>query len=501
VDASTWENGVVLQLATTLASRYRVHRHIGSGSFAEAYLATDLAEEREVAVKILRPDYAADSHAIARFEREARATETIDHPNVIRILDHGREDDLRFIVMEYVDGRNLKHLIRERAPLPTDEAVHVARQILAGLGAIHAAGIVHRDVKPQNVLLTSDGGAKVGDFSIARIADDTGLTATGMTLGTAAYMAPEQAIGEPVDARADLYATGVILYELLTGRLPFTGDNPIEVIYQQVHDDPPRPRALNASIPPALEAVVLQALAKEPAERFASAERMTVALESATLPDEATRPMAAGAVPAALLPAAAAAAASRGTARGTTRGSPLSGGSTGRILAVPLALVAGLLVLGALFALPPSNGEESVVSSPRASADPAPENAASGGAEEPPITTSEPQQAPASVPEPPAQPATDAEQTDDDANAQGEERDKEQEKREREAEKERQKQERERQKQEREAERERQKAEKEQGQGRGHGQGQGQGQQQQPGTGGGNPPAQSDDDDDWDDDD
>jgi eukaryotic-like serine/threonine-protein kinase len=489
---STWENGVVLQLATTLAARYRVHRHIGSGSFSEAYLATDLAQEREVAVKILRPDYAADSNAIARFEREARATETIDHPNVIRILDHGRDGDLRFIVMEYVDARNLKHLIRERAPLSPDEAVRVTRQILAGLGAIHAAGIVHRDIKPHNVLLTSDGEAKVGDFSIARMADDTGLTATGMTLGTAAYMPPEQATGEPVDARADLYATGVILYELLTGRLPFTGDNPIEVIYQQVHDDPPRPRALNTSIPPALETVVLRALAKDPAERFASAERMTTALESATLPDEATRPMAAGAVPASLLPAAAgAASASPGTAPGTTPGSLINGGSAGRLLAVPLVLVAGLLVLGALFALPPNNSDESRVNSPRASADPAPENAASGGAAEPPATTSEPQQAPASVPEPPAQPATDAEHTDDDANDQDDERDKEQEKREREAEKERQKQERqaerEQRKQEREAEREQQKQERE--------------AEKQQESGQGNAPAQANDDDDWDDDD
>ncbi|MBX6342429.1 MAG: serine/threonine protein kinase, partial [Thermomicrobiaceae bacterium] len=226
---------MTLSLPYLLAGRYRLTRRIGEGSFSETYLATDSALGRQVAVKVLREQYARDPRFVARFEREARAAAAVAHPNVVEVFDYGRDAQTLFIVMEWVDGSDLKHLIMERAPLPIPEAVRLIREILRGLGAIHRAGIIHRDVKPQNVLLARDGTAKITDFGIARGALDTGLTDTGMALGTAAYMAPEQASGQRLTPAADLYSAGVILYEMLTGRLPFPGDNPVQVMYQHVN--------------------------------------------------------------------------------------------------------------------------------------------------------------------------------------------------------------------------------------------------------------------------
>ncbi len=282
-----------LALPHVLANRYRLTSRIGEGSFSETYLATDASLERQVAVKVLREHYARDPRFVARFEREARAAASVSHPNVVDIFDYGRDGDTLFITMEWVDGTDLKHLIRDRAPLPVAEATRLIREILRGLGAIHRAGIVHRDVKPQNVLLSSEGQAKLSDFGIARGSVDSGLTDTGMALGTAAYMAPEQASGGSVTNSADLYAAGVILFEMLTAHLPFAGDNPVQVMYQHVNDVPPRPRELNPSIPAPLEMVIMRALAKNPEDRFQSAEEMEAALDRAPSADESTRIMAA----------------------------------------------------------------------------------------------------------------------------------------------------------------------------------------------------------------
>jgi len=264
-----------------IAGRYHLLRRLGHGSTATTYLAQDLLLGRRVAVKVFRPAFLVDPRDLARFEREARAAATVSHPNVVQVYDVGQDGETRFLVMEWVDGSDLKHLVRDRAPLPPQEATQLVLDLLRGLAAIHRAGVVHRDVKPQNVLIDRSGRAKLTDFGIARTVRDTELTETGSVIGTAAYMAPEQATGQPVSPATDLYAVGIILYELLTGRLPFPGENPIDVLYRHVHEVPAPPRRFNPAIPPALEAVVLRALAKRPAERFGSAEAMAAAIEAA----------------------------------------------------------------------------------------------------------------------------------------------------------------------------------------------------------------------------
>ncbi len=260
------------------ADRYTVRSPIGEGAFSVTYRAVDTALQRDVAIKVLREQYASHEGFGSRFEREARAAARVSHPNVIPVYDYGRQDDLPYIVMQYVDGPNLKEYVRDEGPLTVEEALSFARQILDGLAAIHDEGIVHRDVKPQNVLIDTGLQAKITDFGVAFVAVDPGLTETGMAVGTAAYMAPEQASGEQVGPGADLYAVGVILYELLTGRLPFPGDNPVQVMYRHVNEVPQPPRMLNRSVPIAVEAVVLKALAKEPENRFPDARSMREAL-------------------------------------------------------------------------------------------------------------------------------------------------------------------------------------------------------------------------------
>lgn len=286
-----------LTLPHELVGRYRLTSRIGEGSYAETFLATDMNLGRQVAVKVLREQYARDSRLAARFEREARAAAAVSHPNVVDVYDYGRDGETLFIVMEWVDGTDLKEYIRQHGPLEVPEATRMFREILHGLGAIHRAGIIHRDVKPQNVLIARTGTAKLTDFGIARGALDAGLTETGMALGTAAYMAPEQATGQPLTPAADIYAAGMVLYEMLTGRLPFPGDNPVQVMYQHVNDPPPRPRAINPSIPPAMEMVILRAIAKDPLDRFQSASEMEAALDHAPSADEATRIIAAASRP------------------------------------------------------------------------------------------------------------------------------------------------------------------------------------------------------------
>lgn len=260
------------------ADRYTVRSPIGEGAFSVTYRAVDTALQRDVAIKVLREQYAAHEGFDSRFEREARAAARISHPNVIPVYDYGRQEHLPYIVMQYVDGPNLKEYVRDEGPLTVEEALSFSRQILDGLAAIHDEGIVHRDVKPQNVLIDAGLKAKITDFGVAFMAVDPGLTETGMAVGTAAYMAPEQASGEQVGPGADLYAVGVILYELLTGRLPFPGDNPVQVMYRHVNEVPQAPRMLNRSVPIAVEAVVLKALAKEPENRFPDARTMREAL-------------------------------------------------------------------------------------------------------------------------------------------------------------------------------------------------------------------------------
>lgn len=267
-------------LPREIAGRYTVRAPIGEGAFSVTYRAIDTALQRDVAIKVLREQYAAHEGFDSRFEREARSAARISHPNVISVYDYGRQGKLPYIVMQYVDGPNLKEYVREDGPLTIEESINFARQILDGLAAIHDEGIVHRDVKPQNVLIDAGMQAKITDFGVAFVNVESGLTETGMAVGTAAYMAPEQASGEAVGPQADLYAVGVILYELLTGRLPFPGENPVQVMYRHVNEMPEPPRSINRSVPMGVEAVVLKALSKDAFDRFPDARTMRDALVS-----------------------------------------------------------------------------------------------------------------------------------------------------------------------------------------------------------------------------
>ncbi len=277
-------------LPQLIAGRYRIEAPLGSGGMAVTYLARDLVLDRPVAVKVMRvPD--GPSSDLARFEREARAAAAVSHPNVVQVFDAGQDGAFRYLVMEWVDGGDLARLIRERAPLPAEEAIRITLDILQGLGAIHRAGIVHRDVKPANVLIDREGRAKLTDFGIARRSDDPTLTGPVELLGTAAYVAPERVRGEAATAASDLYAVGVILYELLTGRVPYPGETPEELLAQHLHAPPIPPRRWRRDLPPALEQVVLRALAKDPATRYRSAEAMAAALRAAEggVPDRRLR--------------------------------------------------------------------------------------------------------------------------------------------------------------------------------------------------------------------
>jgi serine/threonine-protein kinase len=263
-----------------LDGRYRPTRRIGGGGMADVYLAEDLVLGRLVAVKVLRRELALDARFVERFDTEARAAASLSHPNIVAIHDRGRSGEPWYIVMEYVSGETLKQRVRRGGALPCPEAVAIAVDILAALQAAHDRGIVHRDVTAQNVLLGDDGRVRVADFGIARIGASS-LTKTGMTLGTSLYLSPEQARGLVADARSDVYGAGIVLYEMLTGRVPFDGDTEVAIAWQHVHDAPARPRELRASVPEALEAVVLRALAKDPDERFQTAAEFAAALRAA----------------------------------------------------------------------------------------------------------------------------------------------------------------------------------------------------------------------------
>jgi len=267
-----------------LNGRYRVLRPLGTGGMASVYLAEDLRLGRRVAVKILHEQFASDPSFVARFEGEGRMAAALSHPNIVQIYDVGHDSDRRYIVMEYVEGETLKDTVARQGALPVPRALAIIGGVLSALEFAHAHNLIHRDIKAQNILLTRDGAVKVTDFGIAREVGGGAaptLTATGMIIGTAQYFSPEQAQGRPATAQSDVYSAGVVLYEMLTGRLPFEGDNPFAVAMQQINGVPPQPTRLNAAIPPAVEAVVLRALAKDPAARFASARDMKAVIDGA----------------------------------------------------------------------------------------------------------------------------------------------------------------------------------------------------------------------------
>ena len=253
--------------------RYRVTEKIGSGGMADVYKAVDEVLGRTVAVKVLYARYAAEPNFVARFRQEAQAAANLSHPNIVNIYDWGRDGETYYIVMEYVNGRDLKSLVTEHGPLDPLKAAGYAEQVCAALGVAHGYDIIHRDIKPHNIVLTPDGTTKVMDFGIAR-AGNTTMTQTGSVLGTAQYISPEQAQGRPLGPASDLYSLGITLYEMVTGRVPFDADTPVATALMQVNDEPVPPRQVRGSIPPGLEAVILRAMRKDPAERYASAAEM-----------------------------------------------------------------------------------------------------------------------------------------------------------------------------------------------------------------------------------
>jgi serine/threonine-protein kinase len=276
----------MIEPGTVIDDRYEVLERVGSGGMADVYLASDKLLGRRVAVKVLHHRFAEDEEFVERFKREASSAAGLSHPNVVSIFDRGTWDGTFYIAMEYLPGRTLKELLREGGPLPPASAIDVVLQVLRAARFAHRRGVIHRDLKPHNVILDEEGRAKVTDFGIAR-AGASDMTLTGSIMGTAQYLSPEQAQGQAVTEASDLYAIGVMLYELLVGKVPFEGETAVTIALQHISQQAPPPSAANPTVPPELDAIVARMLAKEPADRYASTSEAIAALERlrATLPE------------------------------------------------------------------------------------------------------------------------------------------------------------------------------------------------------------------------
>jgi eukaryotic-like serine/threonine-protein kinase len=262
--------------------KYRVRRELGAGAMGTVYEAYDPVIERRVAIKTIGAQHLSQGsdEAVARFKREAQAAGRLQHPNIVGVYEYGEEPTQSYIAMEYVEGQNLRQLLRGQGAMSPTEAHELARQLLVALEYSHAHGVVHRDIKPANLMIDSALRLKVMDFGIARI-DSSSMTLTGSVMGTPTHMAPEQLAGQPVDGRADLWSAGVILYELLTGHTPFGADSPVTVMHHMLHAEPALPSTHDSRIGPAFDAVIARALAKRPQDRFASARAFSAALLAA----------------------------------------------------------------------------------------------------------------------------------------------------------------------------------------------------------------------------
>src|SRR3954454_6110724 len=254
------------------ANRYELGEEIGHGGMADVYLAHDRLLDRRVAVKVLLPEFASDAISVERFRREAQAAAGLNHPHIVAVYDWGEEDDTSFIVMEYVPGQTLRELMQTYGRLSAMDAARIAAEIADALSFAHAHGVVHRDVKPGNVLITPQGQVKVTDFGIARAETSEPLTKTGAVLGTATYFSPEQAQGFALDGRSDVYALGVVLYEMVTGVAPFIAASPVSVAYKHVREEPVPPSSVVRDLPPAIDRIVLTAMAKDVNARYQSAQ-------------------------------------------------------------------------------------------------------------------------------------------------------------------------------------------------------------------------------------
>src|ERR1700676_3366506 len=263
---------------TIVDARYRVISRLGSGGMADVYLAEDQLLGRQVAVKLLHHHFAEDQEFVERFRREASSAAALSHPNIVGIFDRGEWNGTYYIAMEYVAGRTLKAIVREEGPLQPAAAIDIVVQILRAARFAHRRGVIHRDLKPHNVILDEEGRARVTDFGIAR-AGASDMTLTGSIMGTAQYLSPEQAQGYAVSAASDIYSVGVILYELLTGGVPFEGETAVAIAFKQVSAEPRPPSELNPLLPASLDLVVLRALTKDPAQRYADADEFITVLQ------------------------------------------------------------------------------------------------------------------------------------------------------------------------------------------------------------------------------
>nr|MBA3288808.1 serine/threonine protein kinase [Acidimicrobiia bacterium] len=254
--------------------RYEMSRRIGRGGMADVFLGRDRLLDRQVAIKVLYPEFAVDPNFVERFRREAQAAANLSHPNIVNVYDWGRHAGTYFIAMEYVEGRTLADILRSFKRVTPKQAAEIATEVSAALAFAHEAGLVHRDIKPANILIGSNGQVKVADFGIARAMNsptESNLTQAGAVMGTATYFSPEQAQGAQPDPRSDLYSLGIVMYEMVGGQPPFTGENPVSIAYKQVHDQPQPLNQLATDVPRAYEAIVAKLLAKDPQVRYTSA--------------------------------------------------------------------------------------------------------------------------------------------------------------------------------------------------------------------------------------
>jgi serine/threonine-protein kinase len=281
--ATTAPRGAEPQVGVLFAGRYDIQSILGMGGMGIVYKAHDRDLDDVVAIKTLRSDsLSADPSLLDRFKSEIRLARRITHPNVLRTHDLGETNGLRYLSMEFVKGITLKGMVEQDQLIPTPVALRIAKQICAGLAAAHEVGVIHRDIKPQNIIIESTGGLKIMDFGIARLTQERGMTATGTVVGTPDYMSPEQARGVDLDFRSDIYSTGVVLYELFTGTLPFDGDTPLAVVLKHVQEKPPPPQTKNPKIDPKIAAIILKCMQKDPPERYQSVNQLYEALTRAT---------------------------------------------------------------------------------------------------------------------------------------------------------------------------------------------------------------------------
>ncbi|WMT42560.1 Stk1 family PASTA domain-containing Ser/Thr kinase [Paenibacillus sp. D2_2] len=271
-----------------LGGRYQIIERIGGGGMALVYRAQDILLNRNVAIKVLRQQFVNDEEFIRRFRREAQSAASLSHPNIVSVYDVGQEGDVHYIVMEYIEGRNLNEIIKERAPLQVDEAVRIASQIADALDHAHTNHIIHRDIKPHNILIGRNGWVKVTDFGIARAVSSTTITQTGSVIGSVHYFSPEHAKGVTTGEKSDLYSLGIVLYQMLTGRLPFLGESPISVALKHLQEHFDEPRSVNPMIPQSVENIILKSMRKNPGERYESAKEMLRDLETSLLPERRT---------------------------------------------------------------------------------------------------------------------------------------------------------------------------------------------------------------------